>query len=202
MTTLWCWLDSNSSQIQALAGVAAVIVAALVGWVAWKQKAAAEAQAEAAKKQTTAAEAQAEAARQQVEAANQQVIATKQQIETSLLIADRQTTPHISITAALRGGQIIVVNTIAILNNGTGPALNCEVKYNDDNVGNDDPKVKGVTLVVGDSLSVLITDGQRAARNGLRMTYETIFGTKYALEFQWNGHSSQAVNQKLFRLSA
>lgn len=69
-------------------------------------------------------------------------------------------------------------------------------------MGNDDLNVKAVTLVVGDSLSVVITDGQRAASNGLRMTYETIFGTQYALEFQWNGQIHQAVNQKLFRLPA
>lgn len=91
--SIWSLLGNNSSQIQALAGVAAIVVAGIVGWVAWKQKLAAEAQAEAAAKQTVAAETQAEAARQQV-------IAAKQQIESSFLIADKQTTPHISITAS------------------------------------------------------------------------------------------------------
>jgi hypothetical protein len=186
--TFWSWLGNNSSQIQALAGVAAVIVAILIGWVAWKQKEAAQAQANAASQQTMAAQAQAEAA-------DQQVIAAKQQTETSLLIADKQTSPHISITAATtRDGQIIR-QTIAILNNGDGIALNLELKYKDGLPG-DDLGISGKTLVMRDSLSVRIDEG-RAAQSGLKLTYLTIFGTNYLLEFQWNGLISQAVNQKL-----
>jgi len=191
--SIWSWLGGNSSQVQALAGIAAVIVAAIVGWVAWKQKLAAEAQAEAAAKQTIAAETQAEAARQQVAAA-------KQQIESSFLIADKQTTPHISITASKnRDGQIIQ-KSISVLNNGTGPALNLGVKYNDGLPGDDDLKIAGRALVVGDSLPVWVTDEQRAAQAGLRLTYETIFGTRYVLTFQWNGLASSAVNEKLSML--
>jgi hypothetical protein len=188
--TLWCWLENNSLQIQALVGVAAVFVAAIVGWVAWKQKGAAEAQASAAVKQTIAAEVQADAARQQVAAA-------RQQTETALLIADRQTTPHISIAASKNHEGQIIQRGITVLNNGTGPALNLEVKYNDGLPGNDDLKIAGVALVVGDSLSVWVTDEQRGAQTGLRLTYETIFGTKYVLEFQWNGLNSHSVNQRL-----
>jgi hypothetical protein len=192
--SFWCWLGANSSQLQALGGMLAVIVASIVGWVAWKQKAAAEAQAEAAKEQTAAA-------KEQTRAATEQVIAAKHQTETSLLIADKQTTPQISITASKsREGQIIQ-KSIAVLNNGTGPVLNLEVKYNDNLPGNDDLKISGVALVVGDSLAIWVTDEQRGAQSGLRLTYETIFGTKYALEFQWNGLNSFATNQKLSLLS-
>jgi len=188
--TFWCWLGNNSSQIQAVAGTAAVIVAAIVGWVVWKQKLAAEAQAEAAREQT-------KAAKEQVEAANQQVIAAKQQTATSLLIADKQTSPHISITAATNHGQI-VRQTIDILNNGDGPALNIELNYINGFSGDDLLKVAGKTLVVRDSRQVQLSDERKAANPGLRLTYETTFGTKYILEFQWNGLISQAVNQKLF----
>src|SRR5215469_14202693 len=121
MSSIWCWLNANASQIQAIAGGAAVIVACFVGWVAWKQKAAAEAQASAAKEQTSAARDQAsaareqvaaakeqvEASREQVSAAREQVVAAKQQTETALLIADRETSPHISITQAVSRDGII-----------------------------------------------------------------------------------------------
>jgi hypothetical protein len=188
--SFWCWLGANSSQVQAVASAAAVIVAAVVGWVVWKQKLAAEAQAEAAREQTTAAKEQAEAAKQQVAAA-------KQQTETSLLIADKQVSPHISITAALYHGQI-VRQTIDILNNGDGPASNIELNYINGFSGDDLLKIAGKTLVVRDSIQVRLTDEGKAANPGLRLTYETTFGTKYILEFQWNGHISQAVNQRLF----
>jgi hypothetical protein len=184
--SIWSWLGNNSSQVQALAGIAAVIVAAIVGWVAWKQKLAAEAQAKAAAKQTIAAETQAEAARQQV-------IAAKQQTETSLLIADRQVLPNISLTATTNRGHI------KILNNGNGPALEVELNYINGYSGDDLLRIAGKTLVVGDNTTVRIDEGQ-AANPGLRLTYETIFGTKYALEFQWNGNICQAVNQKVIRL--
>ncbi|HMF64992.1 MAG TPA: hypothetical protein VK608_12955 [Edaphobacter sp.] len=181
--TFWGWLGNNSSQIQALAGAVAVFVGIAVGWVAWKQKGAAEAQAAAALRQTTAAELQADAARQQVAAA-------RQQTETSLLIADRQVFPHISFTATTNRGHI------DILNNGNGSALDVELNYINGNLGDDLLRIAGKTLVVGDSVTVRIDEGQ-AANPGLRLTYETVFGTKYVLEFQWNGQISQAVNQKL-----
>jgi hypothetical protein len=184
----WYWLGNNSSQIQALAGAAAVMVAIAVGWVVWKQKLAAEAQAEAAREQTTAAKEQAEAAKQQV-------IAAKQQIQTSLLIADRQVFPHISLTATTNRGQI------DILNNGNGPALNVELNYKNGYSGDDLLKIAGKTLVVDDSVTVKV-DEEQAANPGLRLTYETVFGTKYILEFQWNGQIAQAVNQKLFSAPA
>jgi len=36
-----------------------------------------------------------------------------------------------------------------------------------------------------------------AGKPGLQLTYETTFGTKYILEFQWNDETSQTVNQRL-----
>lgn len=186
--TLWRWLGNNSAQVEALAGIAGVIVACIVGWVAWKQKLAAEAQAQAAKKQTIAAETQAEAAMQQVAAA-------KQQIATSLLIADKQAAPHIVFTAARLQGAIIR-NSIEFQNGGSGAALNLSVTYRDNLPGYDDLRTPKKMLVAGDAISIVIEES-RAARSGLRVSYETLFGTKYALEFQWNGHVGQAVNQDL-----
>jgi hypothetical protein len=192
--TIWYWLGNNSSQIQAVAGVATVVVAIAVGWVAWKQKKAAETQADAAREQAVAA-------KEQASAATEQVIAAKQQTATSLLIADRQSSPQISITAATtRDGQIIR-QRLAILNSGSGAALNVELKYKDGLPGDDDLGITGKTLVVRDSLPVKLTDEGRAAKSGLRLTYETIFGTKYILEFQWNATICQATNQKLFTAS-
>jgi hypothetical protein len=197
LMSFWYWLGANSSQVQALASAVAVVVAAIVGWVVWKQKQAAEAQAKAANEQTTAAKEQADAAKQQVAAA-------KQQTATSLLIADRQVSPNISITA---GGILpfdagaSIRQTIAILNNGSGPALNLELKYKDGLPGDDSFGIAGKVLVVRDSLSVLV-DEKRAAQSGLRLTDETIFGTKCTLEFQWNSEVGKAVNQKLFTAPA
>lgn len=181
--TLWSWLGNNSSQIQALAGVFAVLVAIAVGWVAWKQKGAAEAQAAAAVKQTLAAEVQAEAARQQVATA-------KQQTATSLIIADKQFLPHFSVT------QGIGVENLVVLNNGNGPALHVDLKYNDGLPGRD---ILNPTrdFIVGDSLTVHVQDSQRAANAGLRLTYRTIFGSNCTLEFQWNGLIQHSVNEKL-----
>lgn len=99
-------------------------------------KGAAEAQASAAVKQAIAAEVQADAARQQVAAA-------RQQTQTSLLIADRQVPPHISLTATTNRGQI------EILNNGNGPALNVELNYVNGYLGDDLLGIAGKTLIVG-----------------------------------------------------
>lgn len=157
----------------------------IVGWVAWKQKKAAEAQAVAAQKQTTAANEQARVAKEQV-------IAAKQQTAASVLIADRQRFPHICITQATVAGRC-VPRTVSLLNNGDGVAINLELRYKDA-----EPGVGSITpsrdLVIRDSLSIEI-DEVRAKVPGLRLTYETLLGTKCTLEFEWDG--SQAINQRL-----
>lgn len=173
MRELWCWLGSNSSQLQAVASVLAVLVASALGYVAIRQ--------------ARAADAQADAARAQVKAANRQ-------IETSVLIADRQTSPNISITAATRGG-VIVSDAMAILNNGSGSAKDLHLRYRDESVAYEIP-LNNHVLVVRDSLEVRF-DGKRGAASGFRLTYTTALGTRYAFEFRWNGNISRAVDEKL-----
>jgi hypothetical protein len=188
MQFLLCWLGITSSQIQAVAGVAAVIVAAIVAVVAWKQKLAAEAQAKAAIDQTAAAKEQALAAKEQV-------IAAKQQTETSFRIADIQTSPHISITPAQNHIGVLLKGQVAFLNNGNGVAANLRLKYRDGLPG-DDLQISAQSLVIRDSFNALIDEG-RAAKSGLVLTYTTIFGSKCSLEFQWNGLISKAINERL-----
>jgi hypothetical protein len=187
---MWTWLGSNSAQIQALAGLLALIVAAAVGVVAFLQMRAANAQAKAAVDQTTAASEQAAAAREQVTAA-------KQQTATSLAIADKQTLPNLSITPAVNSVGQSIQGSIAILNNGSGPAFNVTVHYRDGNVGYDNLGVSGETIVVHDSVRINV-DEKRAAQSGLKINYTTTFGTKYVLDFSWNGLIKQAVYITLY----
>lgn len=190
----WHWIGSNSTQLQVIVAVAAVAVAIVLCIVAWEQKRAAEAQAEAANEQANAAKEQIAAAREQVEAAKEQVSAARQQTETALWIADRQTSPNISITAAVRGG-VIVHQSISILNNGNGPALKMELKYKEGAPGDETP-INDATLVVRDSFSINLNESREEIA-GMTLTYETILGSKYILEFQWNGQISKAINQRL-----
>jgi hypothetical protein len=159
---------------QAIGGIAAVIIAVALAWVASRQAHAADEQAIAAKKQATSAEAQ---------------------IFTSLLIADKQASPNISISAAKDPGGIIIKERIAILNNGAGAARDLRLKYRDANT-NSDVTINNNTLVVRDSLPVSI-DGGRANTSGLTLTYSTIFGTQSALDFNWDTVASQSIDEKL-----
>lgn len=183
MQGFWCWLGANSSQLQAIGSIGAVLVAAALGIVAFRQ--------------ARAADAQAEAARAQVEAANRQVEAANRQIETSKIIADRQSSPNISITPAVRGG-VIVNNSMAILNNGSGSAEDLRLCYRDESIDHEIPLNVRV-LVVRDSLEVRF-DGSRGAQSGFRLSYMTPFGTHYALEFEWNGNISRSVNERLIQI--
>ena len=176
----WDWLRYNSVQLQtlgslaqALGSVAAVLVAMLLGFVAWRQARAADAQASAA---------------------NTQAEAAKTQISTSLFIADKQVSPNFSITAAVRGG-IIVRNSIAILNNGFGSAREVKLSYRD-SMPNPEIVLGNSTLVVRDSIGVSI-DEDRARNSGLTLTYSTVFGTKYALDFEWDATASRPINEKI-----
>ncbi len=181
---LWQWLGSNAGQIQALAGIAAVIVAGIVGWVGWKQKQAAEAQVRAADKQAAAAEAQTQAAREQ--------------IRTSLLIADIQSAPNIRIESAeLQGASIR--NAIQLRNIGNGTALRLNVLYQDGLPGHDDLRLPADMLASGETTSFVIDPG-RAAQSGINLHYETLFETDYILAFRWNGQIGKAVNLRLTAL--
>src|SRR4051794_2355421 len=111
----WYWLGNNSSQLQAVAGLLAVIVAMAVGFVAFRQ-------AEAAGEQAVSAKAQAETAAAQTEAVRQQVAASKQQLNIMWMIADTQTQPHISMTPSAGKGGEIIQQSITFLNNGSGTA--------------------------------------------------------------------------------
>jgi hypothetical protein len=179
MGGFWCWFGNNSSQVQAIAGVFTVLVAMALGYVAIRQ--------------ARAADAQAGAARLQAEAA-------VRQIKTSILIADKQTSPHFSITAAQTREGVLRRNTIAIRNNGSGGAAGLKFEYRDGAVGNEIALGASV-LVVGDSIPVPF-DEARGAQSGFRLTYSTIFGSRYALEFRWNGRDSNAVDERLVLLVA
>jgi hypothetical protein len=157
MHSLWNLLGINAAQIQALAGLLAVVVAAIVARVAWKQKPAAETQAKAAVQQTAAASVQAEAAREQV-------VAAKQQNATAVLMADKQALPNLSISPAVTREGVIIRGGIAILNNGSGSAFNVTVHYRD---GSEDLEVSGKTIVVHYSVRINV-DEKRAAQAGLR----------------------------------
>jgi hypothetical protein len=181
MQEFWNWLHDNSIQLQtfggltqALGSAAAFAVAIVLACVAKRQARAADAQAEAAETQAKAAEVQ---------------------ISTSLFIADRQASPNISITAAVSRDGILIKDKIAILNNGFGTASEVKLIYRDSKANSDVP-LSSSTLVVRDSMSASI-DGSRAGSPGLTLSYSTAFGTKYALEFDWESTSFRSVNEKL-----
>ena len=181
MQDLWNWLQSNSVQLQtfgslaqAIGSVAAVFVAIVLAWVAKRQARAADEQAIAAKTQARAAEAQ---------------------ISTSLLIADKQVSPNISITAAQSRDGILNKGKLSILNNGAGVAREVKLRYRDSQPNSDVP-LDASTLVVRDSLGVSI-DENRARGSGLTLTYATIFSTQYALDFDWDAAASRSANEKL-----
>lgn len=181
MQEFWNWLRYNSVQLQTFGGLAqavgsigAVAIAVALAWVAKRQ-------ANAADEQANAAVAQAKAARVQ--------------IATSLFIADKQVSPNISITAATSRDNVIIKNRIVILNNGSGAAQNAELTYRDSNP-NSNIALTGSTLVVRDSIGVSIDDA-RARSSGLTLQYSTIYGTKYALDFEWDSSASRSINEKL-----
>jgi hypothetical protein len=174
MHELWSWFGNNSSQLQAIGSIAAAFAAAALCVVAVRQARAADAQANAALAQVTAA---------------------NRQTATSILIADKETSPNISITAAQTRDGILVKDAFVILNNGTGPANDVKLAYRDQNIDSAF-QLRNDVLVVRDSLEVRF-DGVRGAHSGFRLTYSTLFGTQYALEFEWNGNSSRSVNEKL-----
>jgi hypothetical protein len=75
-----------------------------------------------------------------------------------------------------------------------------KLRYRDQSIGFEIP-LNNHVLVVRDSLAVRF-DAGRGAQSGFRLTYSTVFGTQYALEFQWNGNISRVVNEKLMVVSA
>jgi type II secretory pathway pseudopilin PulG len=181
MQEFWDWLRYNSAQLQTFGGlaqaigsIAAVVIAALLAWVAKRQ-------ANAADQQATAAVTQARAARVQ--------------ISTSLFIADKQVSPNFSITAATSRDNVIVKGKISILNNGSGAAQDVGLTYRDSSL-NSDIALSSSTLVVRDSIGVLI-DEARARSSGLILQYSTIYGTKYALDFEWDSSASRSINERL-----
>jgi hypothetical protein len=158
-----------------------VVVAAIIGLVAWQQK--------------KAAEEQASAARQQAAAAMSQLAAAELQMEAMYLIADKQSSPYMSIAPAKTRDGEIITGKLAVLNNGNGIALNVELRYGDGSPGDHLKTVNG-GLVIRDSFSVTIDEG-RAAISGLRLTYESVMRSKYTLEFKWNSQIHEAISQKL-----
>jgi hypothetical protein len=179
MRELWWWFGNNSSQLQAIGSIAAAFAAAALCVVAVRQAHAADAQASAALAQVAAAD---------------------RQTATSILIADKQTSPNISITAAQARDGILIKDAFAMLNNGNGTAKDVKLTYRDQNIDSE-IQLRNDVLVVRDSLEVRF-DGARGAQSGFRLTYSTQFGTRYALEFQWNGNSSRPVNEKLIVVSS
>ncbi len=67
-------------------------------------------------------------------------------------------------------------------------------------LGEDLLRIAGKMLVVGDTVTVKVDEGQ-AANPGLRLTYETVFGTKYVLEFQWKWPYCPSGQSKVFLFS-
>jgi hypothetical protein len=178
---MWCWLGSNSSQLQAVGSIAAVLVAIALGFVALRQARAADAQAIAAK-------IQAGAARAQVESANRQ-------IETSLIIGDNQTSPNISITNDSDLGGMTFRDHLSILNNGFGTAYKLSLQYRDQSAGNA-ISLKHDRLVIKDSMDVQF-DLSRGVTSGFRLTYRTMFDTEYALEFELHPTQLVPINQQV-----
>lgn len=179
MHELWYWFGNNASQLQAIGSIAGAFAAAALCVVAVRQ--------------ARAAHAQANAALAQVAAANRQTA-------TSILIADKQTSPNISLTAAKTRDGILVKDAFVVLNNGTGTASDVKLTYRDHNIDSEF-QLRNDVLVVRDSLEVRF-DGARGAHSGFRLTYSTLFGTRYALDFEWNGNNSRPVNEKLTVVSS
>jgi hypothetical protein len=126
MSGLWCWLGNNSSQLQALGNIGAVFVAVALGFVAVRQ--------------ARAADAQANAARAQVDAANRQT-------KSSIIVADKQTSPNISIAAASNREGVLLKDIFTILNNGQGRARSLQLRYRDQSVGFEIPLDNSVLVV-------------------------------------------------------
>jgi hypothetical protein len=177
MHDFWYRLGVNSAQLQAVGSVAAVIVAIALCIVAVRQ--------------AIAANSQAKAAKAQVEAANRQIIA-------SYIVGDIQTSPNISIAPAMLNG-VIIPQQMAILNNGSGTASHVKLHYRDQAIENE-IGLNNDVLVFRDSLPARF-DNSRATQSGFRLTYQTAFGTKYTVDFEWNVTSSRAINQRLILLS-
>ena len=199
---VWRWLGSNSSQVQALAGLVVAVVAAVVGWVALKQKQAAREQVEAAKSQIEASENQAVATREQAETVRKQYAASSKQSEANLFVADLQAAPYIAIEAAKNRDGGIVSGVIWLINKGGGPASHITVTYDNDKAEKNTFLVNDEELGVGDYRAVRLTDAERAAQDGIRVVYDTIFGTKYALTLKWNSQAAKAHERKTERLSS
>lgn len=178
---MWCWLGSNSSQLQVLGSIGAVLVALALGFVALRQ--------------AKAADAQAKAAGAQVNAANAQVKAANQQIETALVIGDTQTSPNIFITNADGPGGTIWNDAMSILNNGLGTAHDLRLRYNDQAVGNE-ISLRNDRLVKNDSVEGKF-DLSRGIASGFQLSYKTMFNSEYLLEFQWHPTSHIPINRNL-----
>ena len=115
--------------------------------------------------------------------------------ETGTAYNEKETFPNILIGAATDRDGAIIKNTLAIVNMGGGTAKDLRLRYRDDSSSCEIPLAKQV-LAVKDVFPVPF-DARRGEVSGFKLIYKTAFGTQYALEFEWNGNVSQAVNQKL-----
>jgi hypothetical protein len=181
MHHFWSWLGSNTGQLQAVGSIGAVIAAVALVIVAIKQ--------------ALAANAQADAARIQADAARAQVDAAKQQIQTSLVIADIQTSPNIYVWIPSGPSGAVIRDALLITNNGAGTASNLNLEYRDNNIDREIP-IQDNRLAPGGKIIVQINPS-RGVASGFRLTYKTMFLSVYELRFDWSLTQAVPLNPVL-----
>jgi len=115
--------------------------------------------------------------------------------ETSKAFPEREAFPSILIGAATTRSGEIKKDTMAILNAGGGRAKDLQLRYRDQSPASE-IQLDKQSLVVRDVLPVPI-DVSRGRVSGFQLTYRTDFGTRCALEFDWDDDASCAVHEKL-----
>lgn len=114
--------------------------------------------------------------------------------------ADKETFPNLLVGVATTREGTMVKDTLAILNMGGGNAKDLRLRYRDDSPPFE-VRLDKQALAVRDVLPVPF-DSRRGATSGFQLTYKTTHGTKYALDFEWDGEACRAVNEKLTVISS
>jgi hypothetical protein len=78
---------------------------------------------------------------------------------------------------------------------GGGTARDLHLQYRDESSSYEIPLEKHL-LIVRDILRVPFP-GRSSAASRFQLTFSSDFGTHFSLDFEWDSHDSQAVNEKI-----
>jgi len=169
-----CWLGGDPSQWDAIGIIGAVLVAVALGVLTFLQARATNAEARAVRTQAETADLQA---------------------GRGMSSADEEAFPNIVILAVTSREGAIKKDTMGIRNMGGGDAKDLRLRYRDQSSPNEVPLDRQV-LAVRDNLLAPF-DSRRGAASGFRLTYKTLFGTQFALDFEWDGNACRDANERL-----